>query len=106
MPVDFALGPHTIRLRPENPVRERIMPADPPNGRRLPIGLMIAGSEMVSFTVLGLLLDFGLGTMPGFTIGLTLLGLGVAFFHLVKMSQALAAKKPDPPASDSGGDGA
>ena len=34
--------------------------------------------------------------MPGFTIGLTLLGLAVAFFHLVKMSQALAQKKPDP----------
>ena len=39
------------------------MPADRPSGRRLPIGLMVAGSEMASFTVLGLLLDFGLGTM-------------------------------------------
>ena len=51
---------------------------------------------MVSFTLLGLLLDFGLGTMPAFTIGLTLLGLVIAFFHLVKMSQALAGKKPPP----------
>ena len=73
------------------------MPADPqPSGRRLPIGLMVAGSEMASFTIVGLLLDFALGTMPGLTIGLTLLGLVVAFFHLVKMSQALA-KKPEPP---------
>ena len=73
------------------------MPADQPSsGRRMPIGLMVAGSEMVSFTLLGLLLDFSLGTMPGFTIGLTLLGLAVAFFHLVKMSQALVQKKPDP----------
>ena len=63
----------------------------------MPIGLMVAGSEMVSFTLLGLLVDYGLGTMPGFTIGLTLLGLVAAFFHLVKMSQALAAKKPDVP---------
>ena len=71
------------------------MPADPPpSGKRLPIGLMVAGSEMASFTILGLLLDFVLGTMPGFTIGLTLAGLFIAFFHLVKMSQALAAKKP------------
>jgi F0F1-type ATP synthase assembly protein I len=77
------------------------MPADPPSGRRLPIGLMVAGSEMASFTILGLLLDYGLGTMPGFTIGLTLLGLVVAFFHLVQMAQALAAKKP--PASGEGG---
>ncbi len=73
------------------------MPADPPSpGNRLPIGLMVAGSEMTSFTVLGLLLDFGLGTMPGFTIGLTLVGLFVAFYHLVKMSKALAEQKPEP----------
>lgn len=72
------------------------MSADPPPGKRLPIGLMIAGSEMASSTVLGLILDFSLGTMPGFTIGLTLAGMCVAFFHLVKMSQALA-KKPEKP---------
>jgi F0F1-type ATP synthase assembly protein I len=80
------------------------MPADEPaSGRRMPIGLMVVGSEMASFTILGLLLDAGFGTMPGFTIGLTLFGLGVAFFHLVKMSQALAAKskKPAPPTDGS-----
>lgn len=85
------------------------MPADPPSGRRLPIGLMVVGSEMASFAILGLLLDFGLGTMPGFTIGLTLLGLVVAFFHLVKMAQALTAKKsPSSESRDAGptnGDG-
>jgi F0F1-type ATP synthase assembly protein I len=80
------------------------MPADQPSsGRRVPIGLMVIGSEMASFTILGLLLDFGLGTMPGFTIGLTLLGLGLAFFHLVKMSQALSAKKPEPPTTPPNG---
>lgn len=74
------------------------MPADPPSsGRRLPLNFAIAGSEMASFTVLGLLLDFGLGTMPWFTIVLTLAGLALAFFHLVKMSQALAGKKAEPP---------
>ena len=78
------------------------MPAEQPAERRLPIGLMVVGSEMASFAVLGLLLDFGLGTMPGFTIGLTLLGLVVAFFHLVKMSQALARKKPEPPDAGAG----
>ena len=64
----------------------------------MPIGLMVVGSEMASFAVVGLLLDFGLGTMPGFTIGLTLLGLVIAFVHLVRMSKALAAKTP--PGSD------
>jgi F0F1-type ATP synthase assembly protein I len=88
------------------------MPAErPPAGRGLPVGLMVAGSEMATFTILGLALDFGLGTMPGFTIGLTLAGLGIAFFHLVKMSKALTAasgKKPNhpdgpPPPADGGG---
>ncbi len=79
------------------------MPADPKSsGKRLPIGLMVAGSEMASFTILGVLLDFGLGTMPGFTIGLTLMGLLVGFWQLVKMSKALTAKKPDPPENGAG----
>lgn len=79
------------------------MPADPQSsGRRLPIGLMVVGSEMASFTLLGLLLDFAVGSMPGFTIGLTLLGLVVAFYHLVKMSKALAGKKPEPPPDGNG----
>jgi F0F1-type ATP synthase assembly protein I len=74
------------------------MPADPPSsGRRLPLSFAIAGSEMASFTILGLLLDFGLSTMPWFTIVLTLAGLALAFFHLVKMSRALAGKKAEPP---------
>ena len=68
----------------------------------MPIGLMVVGSEMVSFTLLGLLLDYALGTMPGFTIGLTLLGLAVAFFHLVQMTKVLAAKKSDPPSAGAG----
>lgn len=81
------------------------MPADrPSSGRPLPIGLMVAGSEMATFTILGLVLDFGIGTMPWFTIGLTLCGLAVAFFHLVKMSQSLAKRKPEPP-SPAQGDG-
>lgn len=74
------------------------MPADPQSsGSRMPIGLMVAGSEMASFTLLGLLLDFSLGTMPGFTIGLTILGLAAAFYHLVKMAKVFAEKKSTPP---------
>lgn len=74
------------------------MPADPPaNGPRAPMVFMTAGSEMVSFTLLGLLLDYVLGTMPGFTVGLTLLGVVAAFFQLMRMAKALAKKKPNPP---------
>lgn len=73
------------------------MPDDhPSNGPSVPIGFMVAGSEMASFTVIGLLIDYAFDTMPGFTIGLTLFGVGVAFWHLVKMSKALAAKRQPP----------
>ena len=80
------------------------MPAEPqPSGRRLPIGLMVAGSEMASFTILGVLIDFGLGSMPWFTVGLTLFGVFVAFYHLVKMTKALRDQKPEPPGSPPAG---
>jgi F0F1-type ATP synthase assembly protein I len=73
------------------------MPDDvPSNGPSVPIGFMVAGSEMASFTLLGLLIDYLAGTMPGFTIGLTLFGLAAAFWHLVKISKAIAAKKQPP----------
>jgi F0F1-type ATP synthase assembly protein I len=67
---------------------------DSSNGPNVPIGFMVAGSEMASFTLLGLLIDYLAGTMPAFTIGLTLLGLVLAFWHLFRMSRALAKKKP------------
>ena len=73
------------------------MPADQSsNGPNVPIGFMVAGSEMASFTLLGLLIDYLAGTMPGFTIALTLLGLAAAFWHLFRMSKALAARKQSP----------
>ena len=68
----------------------------PSSGPRVPIGLMVVGSEMASFTILGLLLDYALGTMPGFTIGLTLVGLAVAFYHLFKMAKATTSQTPKP----------
>jgi len=61
----------------------------PPSRSRMPIGLMVIGSEMVSFTLVGLLLDYALKTMPGFTIGLTLLGFVAAFTQLVRMARKM-----------------
>jgi F0F1-type ATP synthase assembly protein I len=58
---------------------------------------MVAGSEMVSFTLFGLLLDWALGTMPWLTVAFTLLGLLAAFYMLIRMSKALAARKPPEP---------
>jgi F0F1-type ATP synthase assembly protein I len=67
----------------------------PPNRpRRLPIGLMVIGSEMVSFTLLGLFLDLVVfGTIPWFTVGLTLLGFVAAFTQLIR----IARKMTQPP---------
>jgi F0F1-type ATP synthase assembly protein I len=76
------------------------MPDDQPsNGPNVAIGYFVAGSEMVSFTVVGLLLDYAIGSLPAFTIGLTLLGVVAAFWHLIRMSKSLAAKKDRPPSS-------
>lgn len=50
---------------------------------------MVIGSEMASFTIVGLVIDLLAGTMPWFTIGLTLLGFLAAFMHLVRMANAM-----------------
>lgn len=69
----------------------------PPNGPRLSVGLMVLGSEMAGFAVVGLVLDFALGTMPGFTIGLTLLGFVVVFMHLMRYTKAMSSRTAPPP---------
>ena len=73
----------------------------PPGGRGLPIGLMVVGSEMAGFTVVGVILDFALDTLPWFTIGLTVLGFVLAFMLLIRMSKALANRPPNTPSNGS-----
>ena len=82
----------------------------PPARPALPVGLMVIGSEMAGFTVVGVLLDvFAFGTLPWLTIGLTVLGFLAAFYHLILFtrSHAEAAKqkraaKPTPPGGAGG----
>lgn len=73
----------------------------PPPAAKPPVskvGLMVVGSEMAGFTVTGVLLDLLVfGTMPWFTVGLTLLGLFAAFAHLVRMANS----KPPAPGAGS-----
>ena len=79
------------------------MPGDSPsNGPGTSLGLMFAGSEMAAATLLGLLLDYLLGTMPGCTIGFTLFGFVAAFIQLMQMAKTLAKKKPQPPKDSTG----
>jgi len=74
------------------------MPADPRfNGPRVSMSFFLIGSEMVSFTLFGLLLDYVLGTLPVLTVVLTLLGVATAFFLLIKMSRALTTNKTNIP---------
>lgn len=76
---------------------------EPKNGPNLPVQFLVVGSEMASFAILGLVLDYFLGTMPGFTIGLTLFGLVVSFYHLVRMAKVLGAKQSPKSPDESGG---
>jgi F0F1-type ATP synthase assembly protein I len=75
----------------------------PSRGPRLPIGLMAIGSQMVGFTVLGIVLDYLLGSMPAFTIGLTLLGFVAAFVQLIRFTRAKFGPQPGRPPDGVGG---
>jgi len=90
------------------------MPDEPPSngmsesgGPNIPMGFLLVGSEMVTFTLFGLLLDYLIGSMPGCTIAFTLLGVAFAFFHLTKMAKVFAKKtgKPEPPTEGGPGGG-
>lgn len=64
-------------------------------GSRLPIGLMVIGSQMAGFTIIGVLLDrYVFGSMPAFTIGLTLFGFVAAFVQLIRFTKAKYGPKP------------
>lgn len=78
------------------------MAADrPQNGPRLSVGLMAMGSEMAGFTMLGLLIDYGLNTLPWFTVGLTLIGFVFVFYHLIRFAKKLS-DRPGPPGGGPG----
>jgi F0F1-type ATP synthase assembly protein I len=70
------------------------MPPEPPRKTKpLAFGLLVVGSEMASFTVVGVIIDAAAGTMPVFTVVLTMLGLAAAFYHLILMSK-VSTKPP------------
>lgn len=66
----------------------------PNRGPISPFGFAVIGMEMVSFTLLGLLIDYFTGWMPWTTVALTPLGLVAAMVHVVRMTKANAAGKP------------
>jgi hypothetical protein len=52
-------------------------------------GFGIVGSEMVGFTLLGVAVDYATNGWPWATAVMTLLGLGVALWHLSLMAKAM-----------------
>jgi F0F1-type ATP synthase assembly protein I len=64
---------------------------------------MVVGSEIVSFVLVGLLLDYLFKTLPWFTVVLTLLGFVAAFVHLVRMARDLGKPPPDGQEGKTGG---
>lgn len=75
-------------------------PTGPKSPPRLPLGLMAIGSEMAGFTVVGVVLDlYVFNSLPWFTIGLTLLGFAVVFFHLIRFAKTYGQR----PAAKPGG---
>ncbi|MCS7022218.1 MAG: AtpZ/AtpI family protein [Gemmataceae bacterium] len=56
-------------------------------GQPASLTLLLAGSEMVSFTLAGLVADYLLGTLPLLTVILTVLGVPAAFWLLYRLSQ-------------------
>ncbi len=59
------------------------MAADRPEPRpSLAMGFAAIGSEMVGFTLFGVLIDYLTKAWPWATAGMTLLGLAVAMWHL------------------------
>jgi len=74
------------------------MAADPPPAKpRVATGMMVMGSEMAGFTLLGLVVDYAAGTMPWFTVGLTLLGFVAVFLQLMRFAKSMNRPKGNPP---------
>ena len=67
---------------------ESVMADNSPDRRKLLGGLAVVGSEMTGFAIVGLVIDFALGTIhaiPWATLILAPLGLIVALFHLIQL---------------------
>ena len=65
------------------------MPGETPANRgNTAVAMAGIGSEMVGSTLVGVLLDYLLGSLPVFTALLTVTGLTLAMWHLSKWAKA------------------
>ena len=69
----------------------------PPPAPRIGVGFAVIGSELVTFTVMGVALDYVFRSSPWLTVSLTLLGLVAAVLLTVRLLKAEAAAKPNRP---------
>ena len=69
------------------------MPADGPTSTpAMGKGLAVVGSEMVGFTLLGVLCDYLTNGWPWATAGLTVLGFLVAMLHLSRLAKSIGTR--------------
>ena len=58
------------------------------------MGFTLIGSELVTFTLVGVGLDYWLGTLPWLTLVLTLVGMGAAVLFTMRLLKQEDANKP------------
>jgi len=61
----------------------------PKGGPAMGKGLAVVGSEMVGFTLVGVLCDYLTNGWPWATAGLTVLGFLVAMWHLSRLAKSM-----------------
>ena len=76
--------------RAERPcIRDARMPdAAPGKKGNAAVAMAGIGSEMVGFTLGGILIDYLIGSLPMFTVIFTLAGMTLAMWHLSKWAKA------------------
>ncbi len=60
------------------------------------MGFTLIGSELVTFTLVGVGMDYWLGTLPWLTLVLTVVGMGAAVLFTMRLLKQEETNKPGP----------
>ena len=70
--------------------------ANPKKTISIGMGFTLIGSELVTFTLVGVGMDYWLGTLPWLTLVLTLVGMGAAVLFTMRLLKQEDANQPGP----------
>lgn len=70
--------------------------ANPKKTISIGMSFTLIGSELVTFTLVGVGMDYWLGTLPWLTLVLTLVGMGAAVLFTMRLLKQEDANKPGP----------